>query len=83
MMDDLYRFNVDYPMYQHVPCDNGDYVLAEDALKLQAKVQELEGLLKVAKCPCCDGSGAYYDNMGEVCQCQWCYETKAALKENE
>ena len=32
------------------------------------------GLIKAAKCPCCDGGGAYYGNMGEVCQCQWCYE---------
>ena len=50
-------------------------------LALEAKAEELTGLLRAAKCPCCDGSGAYYDNMGEVCQCQWCYETKAALKQ--
>ena len=43
-------------------------------------VDELVGLLGAAACPCCDGDGAYYDNMGEVCQCQWCYESKAALR---
>jgi len=52
----------------------------EKVQKLQAKVERLKGLLNEAKCPCCDGGGAYYDNMGEVCQCQWCYEAKAALK---
>jgi len=36
-------------------------------------------MLKAAKCPCCDGSGGYYDNHGEPTQCQWCYESKAAL----
>lgn len=36
-------------------------------------------LLGVAKCPCCYGDGAYYDNMGAVHQCQWCYEQKALL----
>jgi len=51
-MCDLYRFDVDYipQMSQvgHIPCDDGDYVLAEDALKLQAKVEELEKQLKDA-----------------------------------
>jgi len=36
----------------------------------------LKNLLSIAKCPNCDGSGAYYDNNGEVCQCHWCYEVK-------
>lgn len=47
----------------------------------QELIEELEQfnleaikLLDVAICPCCDKSGAYYDNNGEVCQCQWCYE---------
>ena len=32
-------------------------------------------LLDIADCPqCVDKSEAYYDNNGEVCQCQWCYE---------
>ncbi len=44
------------------------------------------GLLEAAQCPCCDGSGAYYDNYGEVAQCQWCYEVeelKKRIKEND
>jgi len=45
-MGELYRFDVDYideeQGMKHIPCDNGDYVLAEDALALQAKVEELE-----------------------------------------
>ena len=49
--------------------------------ELQATITELTGLLRAAACPYCDGSGAYYDNMGEVRQCQWCDETLAALKE--
>lgn len=37
-------------------------------------------LLGAARCPQCDGDGACYDNMGEVYQCQWCYETEEILK---
>ena len=44
-------------------------------------IKELEALLKAAQCPCCDGSGAYYDNMGEVCQCQWCDEVSKLFPE--
>ena len=36
-------------------------------------------LFKVASCPCCDGSGGFYDGDGEVCQCQWCFERNAIL----
>ena len=54
---------------------------AKTIVEQLAKITELTRLLRVAKCPCCDGSGAYYDNMGEVCQCQWCDETKAALSQ--
>src|SRR5690554_1047259 len=53
----------------------------EEILTLRQRVQELEQLyseaiklLDAAVCPCCDKSGAYYDNNGEVCQCQWCDE---------
>ena len=43
--------------------------------QLQAKIDRLNTLLDVADCPQCrDKSGAYYDNNGEVCQCQWCCE---------
>ena len=37
---------------------------------------DLIELAKVAGCPCCDGSGAYYDGYGDACQCQWCDEFK-------
>ena len=41
----MYRFDVDYVNDEvgckHFPSDLGDYVLADDALKLQAKVEEL------------------------------------------
>ena len=48
------------------------------ALK-QAKIDAVR-LLDAALCPCCDKSGAYYDNYGDVHQCQWCYEVEQ-LKE--
>ena len=40
------------------------------------RIAELDGLLKAAACPQCgvNKDGAYYDNMGQVHQCQWCYE---------
>lgn len=43
-------------------------------------IQVAVGLLNAAVCPCCDGSGAYYDDMGAVCQCQWCYEVEELNK---
>lgn len=53
----------------------------EEITTLRQRVQELEQfnleaikLLDAAICPCCDKSGTYYDNNGEVCQCQWCDE---------
>lgn len=43
--------------------------------ELRAKLHEAKQLLTAANCPGCgDKSGAYYDNYGEVCQCQWCDE---------
>ena len=42
--------------------------------QLEADKAELVGLCEAAGCPSCNGDGAYYDNHGEVCQCQWCYE---------
>ena len=40
----MYRFDVDYldeeRGIKEIPCDDGDFVLAEDALKLQAKVDK-------------------------------------------
>jgi hypothetical protein len=31
-------------------------------------------IVPVADCPNCNNDGAYYDNYGQVHQCQWCYE---------
>jgi len=50
--------------------------------ELQAKVEELTGLLKAASCPnrgCIDGY--YLSSTSEPEPCQWCYEAKAALKQ--
>lgn len=45
-------------------------------------IDELFQLIDAANCPQCgDKSGAYYDNYGEVCQCQWCHEV-GELKTN-
>ena len=54
--------------------------LVQTVEQLRAHVAEVKDLLALAKCPCCDGSGAYYDNHGEVCQCQWCYEKNKQFK---
>jgi len=55
-MSKLYRFDIDCMddegwlkedgWIKRIPCDDGDYVLAEDALALQAKVKELEEFVK-------------------------------------
>lgn len=48
------------------------------ALKVQqTEIDKAIKLLDAAVCPCCDKSGAYYDNDGGVCQCQWCAEVEA------
>ena len=46
-------------------------------------IEKLEGLLGAALCPCCDGSGGYYDNHGQPTQCQWCYEKKEILHQSD
>lgn len=54
--------------------------------KLATAVDALDiayGMVNTEKgyCPqCSDGSGAYYDNHGEVCQCQWCFEANRIKK---
>lgn len=49
-----------------------------EILELRQEIERVKSeaikLLDAAICPCCDKSGAYYDNYGEVCQCQWCDE---------
>lgn len=41
----MYRFDVDYideeQGIKRIPCDDGDYVLAEDALALQATITDM------------------------------------------
>ena len=56
------------------------YIKVEE---LEAKVEELERLLKAASCPNCNSDGVYYDNMGDVHQCPWCYEVAKALQNIE
>lgn len=43
-------------------------------LKEQKKNKELVALLKIARCPNCDGSGNISHDEWEQEQCQWCYE---------
>lgn len=50
--------------------------LEKERDELRRRVAVLEALVHAAQCPQCDGSGAYYDGIGNVCQCQWCYETE-------
>lgn len=55
--------------------------LSNKVKEQQNTIKELVELIKVADCPQCkDKSGAYYDNYGEVCQCQWCDETEKLIK---
>ena len=64
--------------------DKGEWVRHTDhlaALK-QAKIDAVR-LLDAALCPCCDKSGAYYDNYGQVQQCQWCYEVEQLKEQGE
>jgi len=50
--------------------------------KRDAEIERLKVLLTLATCPACDGSGVYYDNYGELEQCQWCYEREQAIQPN-
>jgi hypothetical protein len=56
----------------------------DEIVKLQAQLEAVRGLLKVAICPECDGGGVVCTQYGsddnyEIHQCQWCYEREAAL----
>ena len=55
----------------------------EENERLKAENVKLIGLLSMAKCPCCDGSGGFYDSYGNACQCQWCHEREQTLKGGE
>ena len=63
----------DESILSDIAFDDIETLTAENAA-LTSQRDVAYGLIKAAKCPCCDGGGAYYGNMGEVCQCQWCYE---------
>ena len=76
-MSDIQRY--DWVNYGMTCEDDGEFVDYKDHI---AKIQELLKLIDAAVCPCCDKSGAYYDDMGEVRQCQWCHEV-AKLREGE
>jgi len=49
--------------------------------ELKERNEKLTGLLKVAKCPACDGSGPVDNGAGgwDQEQCQWCHETKELI----
>ena len=59
-----------------------DHIIKPESDCPVCKIEQLQALVRAARCPCCNGDGAYYDNYGEVCQCQWCDEVnKLAPKE--
>ena len=45
------------------------------------RVKLLRGMLAIAKCPECDGSGVRQISETEAVQCQWCDERKLALSD--
>ena len=69
--------------YEHSDFSVGNEA-ADTIESLQAKLEVAKGLLVAANCPECDDkSGAYYDNVGNVCQCQWCYEALQLIGESK
>jgi len=81
-----YKYNSDERggHYEH-KC--GDWVEFDDAdteiQRLEARVKELEGLIVMAACSNCNGSGVYHLSNGEPAQCQWCYETDSIRNPQE
>jgi hypothetical protein len=79
-MCEIKRYKVgSYRMAEH-----GDMIFYDDHLTAmqQARINAVR-LLDAAACPCCDKSGAYYDNYGQVYQCQWCYEVEQLKEQRE
>jgi hypothetical protein len=77
-------------LYMVISDHKGDQEITAIALRLakRARVAEelnkvITGLLDVAKCPNCDGSGGTAVQVAEADwiqeQCQWCYEKNEAL----
>lgn len=65
-------------------CANSHWRTAE-LQRLTERVRELEGLLKVARCPdsdCTNGVIPHQvdEDEWEAQQCQWCYEREHALE---
>jgi hypothetical protein len=75
----------EFKLVFHLPI-HGGYCEQEciSVESLQVLVQKFEELLKVAKCPACDGSGQYpaYGEHGEPVgiQCEWCFKVKEILE---
>jgi hypothetical protein len=60
--------------------DTGTFrMIAEESLRMQTVI----GLLQAAKCPNCDGGGAYYDGNGEPAQCEWCAVRADVMREDD
>lgn len=49
---------------------------------LARRVEALESLMRVAKCPQCDGSGTVQVGPDDIYQCQWCDELSAILNQD-
>lgn len=45
------------------------------------RLKQAIGLLIIANCPQCDGSGSFHGPNGEQCQCQWCHERAELIEE--
>lgn len=73
-----YRDALGIPRYTHTPVTTEGEAIPV-TITDEAQFKQLGSLLEMAKCPNCDGQGAYYDNMGEVCQCQWCHEREQVI----
>lgn len=51
-------------------------------LELRQRIEALELLLKVAKCPHCNGNGVIQISDDECEQCRWCFERDAINEPN-
>lgn len=72
-----------YSMHVLVEVDEYDRLKALDTASAILPIEQLLGLLRVAKCPACDGSGGIPYQVGdqewEQQQCQWCDERATIL----
>ena len=74
--------HTDFQVFEEVIQPLIDYARSESS-----EVSILTGLLNAARCPNCDGSGAYMVNMSstdaELQQCEWCARKNAAVSEEQ